>query len=109
MNFWKAVLANITGYILGSILVSLLTLFIVLGVVSALSSGKEDAEVDPKSVLKLELDGSIRERDSKNPLGELDLPAPFMGDKTFHGYWIDSIGTSASAVDCVMCPHQVHA
>jgi protease IV len=82
MNFWKAVLANITGYILGSILVSLLTLFIVLGVVSALSSGKEDAEVEPKSVLKMELDGSIRERDSKNPLGELDLPAPFMGDKT---------------------------
>lgn len=82
MNFWKAVLANITGYILGSILVGILSLIIVVGLVSALKGGEEETEVSENSVLKINLDGSLRERSSKNPLEELDLPAPFMSEKS---------------------------
>lgn len=82
MNFWKAVLANITGYILGSILVGLLSFAIIAGVVAALGGDDENAEIEKNSVLKLELDGVLRERSSKNPLEELDLPSPLSGEKS---------------------------
>lgn len=82
MNFWKAVLANITGYILGSLLIGLLSFAIIAGVIAALGGGEDDSPtIEKNSVLKIELDGEIRERSSKNPLAELDLPGPFSGDK----------------------------
>jgi len=78
MNFWKAVLANITGYIIGSLVFVFLSLFIIVGLVSVLTSKDDDVEVKSNSILKIELDGRIKERSSKNPLSELDIPAPFM-------------------------------
>lgn len=83
MNFWKAVLANITGYILGSILIGLLSFAIIASIIAALGGGDEESpQVEKNSVLKIELDGVLRERSSKNPLSELDLPGPLAAEKS---------------------------
>lgn len=83
MNFWKAVLANITGYILGSILIGLLSFAIIASIIAALGGGDDESpQVEKNSVLKIELDGVLRERSSKNPLSELDLPGPLAAEKS---------------------------
>ena len=83
MSFWKTVLANITGYLIGSLVVSILTLLFVIGLIAAFSGKEEEGpDVKENSILKLSLAGSIVERSSENPLEGLDLPGGMGGESS---------------------------
>ena len=69
--FWKAFLASL----LAIIVASLLLVFILVGVISALTSFKDQAvTLNGKSMLLIKLDGRIVERKSSNPFEDIDFP-----------------------------------
>ncbi len=70
-NFLKYTLATIVGILLSSII----GFFIFMGIISAVISSKENKEVKVKtnSVLKINLQNGIAERQSKNPFNNLSL------------------------------------
>lgn len=75
-SFWKSVLATILGII---ILVAVTSLVCCVGVVGSIASGSAAPSIKSNSVMVLNLNGTLTERSSENPM---DL---FMGNGTSIG------------------------
>lgn len=73
MNFFKQVLATITGILITSIILFFLFL-VFIGVLVQQSSQPTTTVAPAKSVLYLSLDYNIVEKTESNPLGDLKLP-----------------------------------
>lgn len=73
MNFFKQVLATITGILITSIILFFLFL-VFIGVLVQQSSQPTTTVAPAKSVLYLSLDYNIVEKTESNPLGDLNLP-----------------------------------
>lgn len=73
MNFFKQVLATITGILITSIILFFLFL-VFIGVLVQQSSQPTTVVAPAKSVLYLSLDYKIIEKTESNPLGDLNLP-----------------------------------
>lgn len=65
-KFWRVVFGSMLGFILSSIVLSILFFFFFIGIAVGLS-GEETAVVKDNSVLKLKLEGELKERAEKNP------------------------------------------
>ena len=69
--FWKAFFASLLAIIVGSFLLIIL----LIGMVSALTSFKDQiVTIKSQSLLILKLDGKIVERKSNNPFEDLEIP-----------------------------------
>lgn len=69
--FWKAFFASLLAIVVGT----LLFIFILVGIITAITSFKDQAiTIKEKSLLLLKLDGRIVERKSNNPFEDLELP-----------------------------------
>lgn len=78
-QFFGAFFGSIIGLLITGIVVALIFAFTVIASFKDALKGDEDNAYKPKanSILKLDLNGEIKERGMKNPFGELDL-GPFM-------------------------------
>lgn len=78
-QFFGAFFGSIIGLLITGIVVALIFAFTVIASFKDALKGDEDNVYKPKanSILKLDLNGEIKERGMKNPFGELDL-GPFM-------------------------------
>ena len=77
--FWKAFFASLLAIIVGSVLLIIL----LIGMVSALTSFKDQiVTIKSQSMLVLKLDGKIVERKSNNPFEDLELPGIKMSNTT---------------------------
>ena len=80
MNFFKQVLATVTGvFITGFIL--MFVFFVFIGVLLSSSSDDSSLPASPNSVLYLSFDFDIVEKSESNPFGGLDLPMGY-GNKS---------------------------
>lgn len=69
--FWKAFFASLLAIIVGSFLL----IFLLIGMISALTSFKDQiVTIKSQSMLLLKLDGKIVERKSNNPFEDLEIP-----------------------------------
>jgi protease-4 len=77
-QFFKFVFASMLGVLLSTFI--LLVIFI-LGITAIISTSKDTVEVKENTILHVNLNLPIQERNSSNPLDNLDF-GPFKGEKT---------------------------
>lgn len=78
-SFFKIVFASMLGFILSGIVLLILFISVLVGMVS--SSDSKKVSVEPKSVLHVTLNNTVKERGSKSPLESLDFGG-LQGEKT---------------------------
>ena len=77
--FWKAFFASLLAIIVGSVLLVIL----LIGMISALTSFKDQiVTIKSQSLLVIKLDGRIVERKSNNPFEDIELPGIKMSNTT---------------------------
>lgn len=90
-QFFKFMLASMTGFFLGAIILFFLLLAIVSGLMMSVQGDKKVA-VSDNSVLEINFEDPIKERTSKNPFEEMD----FTNLKAEHSPGLDQILKSIS-------------
>ena len=69
--FWKAFLASLLAILVASVLL----LFLLIGMISAITSYKDQSvSIKSQTLLVIKLDGKIVERKSNNPFEDLEIP-----------------------------------
>lgn len=76
-QFFGAFFGSIVGILITGIITTLIFVFAIIGMVKNAGDMERKVTIRDKSVMKLELNGEIKERGMKNPFGKLDL-GPFM-------------------------------
>lgn len=70
-KFFKTLLASTLGVIIGTSIMFILSIIIFAGIVSAISSSSEKYDLKDKTILELNLNGSLADRAESNPFGKI--------------------------------------